>query len=38
MLGLLSSDFGFQNRLTLLQQLIDCGDALMGYGMFIINP
>ncbi|CAG4960990.1 unnamed protein product [Colias eurytheme] len=30
MLGLMTSDFGYQNRLTLLQQLIDCGDVLLG--------
>lgn len=40
MLGLLTSDFGYQNRLTLLQQLIECGDVLLGrelshYGVFI---
>ncbi|CAH0397201.1 unnamed protein product [Chilo suppressalis] len=29
MLGLLTSDFGYQNRLTLLQQLIECGDVLL---------
>lgn len=38
MLGLLTSTFGYQNRLTLLQQLIDCGDVLVGkdivYGMY----
>lgn len=37
MLGMLTSDFGYQNRLTLLQQLIECGDVLLGrefvYGM-----
>jgi hypothetical protein len=42
MLGLLASDFGYQNRLTLLQQLIDCGDVLLGrdlvcdYGKFVV--
>ncbi|XP_068622952.1 AF4/FMR2 family member lilli isoform X2 [Battus philenor] len=30
MLGLLTSDFGYQNRLTLLQHLIECGDVLLG--------
>ncbi|XP_052744748.1 AF4/FMR2 family member lilli isoform X3 [Bicyclus anynana] len=30
MLGLLASDYGYQNRITLLQQLIDCGDVLLG--------
>lgn len=40
MLGFLRSDFGYQNRLTLLQQLIECGDVLLGkeldivYGMY----
>lgn len=40
MLGLLTSDFGYQNRLTLLQQLIECGDVLLGrelvYGTFLL--
>lgn len=40
MLGLLASDFGYKNRLTLLQQLIDCGDVLLGrelvYGMLFM--
>lgn len=30
MLGLLTSNFGYQNRLTLLQELIECGDILIG--------
>lgn len=30
MLGLLASDYGYQNRITLLQQLIECGDVLLG--------
>lgn len=38
MMGLLASDFGYNNRMTLLQQLIECGDVLLGnqlvYGMF----
>lgn len=40
MLGLLTSDFGYQNRITLLQQLIECGDVLLGrelvYGTFLL--
>lgn len=40
MLGLLTSEFGYQNRLTLLQQLIECGDVLLGrelvYGTFLL--
>lgn len=38
MMGLLAADFGYNNRMTLLQQLIDCGDVLLGnqlYGMFL---
>ncbi|XP_045778573.1 AF4/FMR2 family member lilli isoform X3 [Maniola jurtina] len=31
MLGLLASEYaGYQNRITLLQQLIECGDVLLG--------
>lgn len=39
MLGFLTSDFGYQHRIKLLQHLIDCGDVLLGqpytYGMCV---
>lgn len=30
MLGLLTTDYGYRNKLSLLQQLIECSDVLLG--------